>query len=617
MLSIASGVTYQKKALSITGPVPIITATMSTPSVLIVEDQTIIAQDLKTRLLKLGYHVVGIVASGEEAIRQAGTVRPDVALIDVALTGPLDGIGAAARIRSDCHIPIVFVAARSDELTLPRAGVGKSQDYVINPFDDSEIRSTIEIALYTHRLEQQLTEREARLPSRLEHVDDRAYDLTPQQNTEETLKRLFVAEQRHTRELAALNTAFHAMSSSLELKPVLEVVTSELQRLIGSESVSVLLRDGAELEFAAASGPGAESLIGTRMPATAGIAGAVLNSQTPSVTLHAETDQRFYHAIDVQTGLTTQTVLAVPLVIGNRAIGVMEAINKAPGSFDAHDLDLLVAIAGSAAIAIENARLYEAQREHNRRLQAAQPRLIQTEKMAALGRLAASLSHEINNPLQAVQGCLNLINEALNGVDPLEPDVQAEMQRDLQIALSEFDRVTSIVRRLRALYYASPPQPATTDVPAQIELVLDLAAQALADRLITVEQHYAPEETGELRVAADPDRFRHVLLTLVLSAIDSMPSGGTLWLAAELESRHTPGVRITVTDTGPQIPAEMLPLLFEPFQAARANDSSLGLSICYELIASLGGELSAENRPDAGVTLTIWLPSIQEGDFDE
>ena len=427
MLGVPSIVTYQKAILRLQGQAHCL-AIMSTPSVLIVEDQIIIAQDLKARLLKLGYHVAGSAASGEDAIRQAGTVRPDLVLIDVALKGALNGIEAAARIRSDCHIPIVFVAARSDELTLPRASAGESHGYLLQPFDDSEIRSTIEIALYMHRREHQPTEREARLSSRLEQVDD-ACDVTPQQNAKETLERLFAAEQRHTRELAALNTAFRAMSSSLELQAVLKVVTSELQRLIGSESVSVLLRDGDELEFAAASGPGAENLIGTRMPATAGIAGAVLNSQTPSVTLHAATDERFYHAIDTQTGLTTQTVLAVPLVIGNRAIGVMEAINKAPGSFDAHDLDLLVAIAGSAAIAIENARLYEAQREHNRRLQAAQPRLIQTEKMAALGRLAASLSHEINNPLQVVQGCLNLLDEALTGAGPLEPDARAEMQQ--------------------------------------------------------------------------------------------------------------------------------------------------------------------------------------------
>jgi signal transduction histidine kinase len=415
------------------------------------------------------------------------------------------------------------------------------------------------------------------------------------------------------------------MSSSLELQSVLKVVTSELQRLVGAESVSVLLRDSDELVFAAATGPGADELIGTRMPATAGIAGAVLQSQTPAISTHAQADQRFYTAIDKQTGLATQTILAVPLAHDGRAIGVMEAINKAPTSslqvtevesFGGHDLDLMVAIAGSAAIAIENARLYEAQREHNRRLQAAQPQLIQTEKMAALGRLAASLSHEINNPLQAVQGCLNLMDEAFKSAGPLGRDAQTELQQDLQIAISEFDRVANIVRRLRALYYAAPAQPATTDVPVQIELVLDLAAQALADRLITVERHYALDEVGDLRVAADPDRFRHVLLTLVLSAIDSMPEGGTLSLEAGRDSRAIPGVRIAVGDTGPQIPAEMLPRLFEPFQVVRAHDSSLGLSISYELIASLGGELTAENRPDAGMTITIWLPSGPEEDFD-
>ncbi|CAG1769907.1 partial putative transcriptional regulatory protein pdtaR, partial [uncultured bacterium] len=400
---------------------------MTHTRVLIVEDQSIIAQDLQARLLNLGYHVSGIAASGEEAIRQAGQARPDLVLIDTGLNGDLDGSETAARLQADCHIPIVYVASRLDETMLQHGGVTGPDDGILKPFDDSEIQAAIETALHSHRMDRQLDLSETRFRSLLEHISDvilvvdaagdvtyaspaalqsgtpfpsnrlddivaafvapddkavvyaalrqlqsrpgaqgsitecrirlhdgdwhtfsavatnllhdpavngiviTAHDITEHQRAGERLDQLFVAAQRHARELSALNTAFHAMSSSLELQSVLKVVTSELQRLVGSESVSVLLRDGEELVFAAATGPGADDLIGTRMPATAGIAGAVLQSQIPSISTNAPTDQRFYTAIDAQTGLTTQTVLAVPLVHTGRAIGVMEAINKAPG----------------------------------------------------------------------------------------------------------------------------------------------------------------------------------------------------------------------------------------------------------------------------------------------
>jgi two-component system, NtrC family, sensor kinase len=453
--------------------------------------------------------------------------------------------------------------------------------------------------------------------------------ITPQNNAEETLQRLFVAEQRHARELAALNTAFRAMSSSLELRSVLRVVTRELQHLIGSESVSVLLRDGDELVFAAATGPGSEQLIGTRMPAAAGVAGAVLRSQIPSVITNAPADTHFFSAIDAQTGLTTQTILAVPLVLAEVAIGVMEAINKTPEPFGTHDLDLMVAIAGSAAIAIENARLFEAQREHNRQLQAAQPQLIQTEKMAALGRLTASMAHEINNPLQVVQGCLTLIDETLAETQ-FDGQVRATLQRDLMMAVTEVDRMAMLVRRLRDFYQLAPvPAPlTTTQLTPIIGTVLEITAQQLASQQIRVEWHVAwslaaemQESANEPHVAADPDRVKQVLLYLVLNAIDAMPNGGWLHIDLGLDecgghngAPARPCVRIAIGDTGPLIPAPLLARTFEPFYTARATQSSFGLTICYEFVTSLGGEISVTSEAAEGTVFTVWLPIAPAAD---
>jgi PAS domain S-box-containing protein len=696
---------------------------MTHTRVLIVEDQSVIARDLQARLLNLGYHVSGIAASGEEAVRQASEARPDLVLMDTGLKDDLAGIETAIRIRTDFHLPIVYLTANSDEVTRQRANVAEPESYIRKPFDDTEIRSAIETALHKHRMERQLGQSETRFRSLLEHISDvilvvdaagdvtyaspatlrsggalpthrldgiiaafvapddmaavyaslrqvqarpdaqasiaecrirlrdgdwhtfsavatnllhdpavngiviTAHDITEHQRAGERLDQLFVSAQRHARELSALNTAFHAMSSSLELQSVLKVVTGELQRLVGSESVSVLLRDGDELVFAAATGPGADELIGTRMPATAGIAGAVLQSQIPSISTHAPTDQRFYTAIDAQTGLTTQTVLAVPLIHTGKAIGVMEAINKAPDPslqqagadvFGGHDLDLMVAIAGSAVIAIENARLYEAQRDHNRRLRAAQPQLIQTEKMAALGRLTASMAHEINNPLQVVQGCLTLIDETLAETPLADGAVRATIQRDLAVALAEVERMAVLIRRLRDFYLPTRTLAATSELPVVLSTVLEVTARQLARQQISVEQHTGCG-TSDLPcvVRADPDRVKQIVLNLVLNAVDAMPNGGRLRIDTRLAERSghdgapaVPGVRIAVGDTGPLIPAALLSRVFEPFHAVRTTQSSLGLAICYELVTSIGGEIAVTSEIAGGTVFAVWLPSV-------
>ncbi len=680
---------------------------MSAAKVFIVEDQSALALDLKARLGDLGYLIVGIVSTGEAAIQQSAMARPDVVLMDIALTGPMDSVDTAGYIRQHLGIPVIFLAADSDEQTLQRAGVTEPYGYILTPFEDREVATIIEMTLCKHRLERRLSEHEARFRALLENASDiiavfdaagqltyaspasvrlfglspltlltdllsahvspddvgrmldvwravraqsgasrsmgevqvrigdgtwrtltgtvtnlladptlpgmivNAYDITSHTSAQETLERLFIAEQRHARELAALNVAFRTMASSLELPRVLAAITDELKRLIEAESVSVLLLHEDELEFVAASGPGADALVGTRLPAAAGLAGAVLRSRAPLMVTDAQLDERFYRAIDVQTGLTTRSLLAVPLLKDGCAIGVMEALNKTADRFNAHDLDLMQAIAGSAVIALENARLYETLRDHNRRLQAAQPRLIQTEKMAALGRLTASLAHEINNPLQVLQGALGLIGEALDELAQAgsAAGAQSVIRSHVEMALDEVDRLAQSVHRLRDFAQSGRSPLQTVDLGSMIGQVLDLTAPWIAAHQITVDRR-EPVAAAEREIVASPDYLKQLLLNLVLNAIDTMPQGGVLRLETRAGMRGGEGgLHIAISDTGPNIPAALLPRVFEPFQAVRANDSSLGLSICYELAASLGGKIQVTSEHNRGTTFAVWLPS--------
>jgi CheY-like chemotaxis protein len=133
---------------------------MPPASVFIVEDELIGAEDVRQTLEKMGYTVIGIARSGELALKSLTTTRPDIVLMDIHLAGRMDGIDTANRIRTLHKIPVIFLTAHADETTLERAKVTEPYGYVLKPFDDRELRSSIEMGLYKHRMEEQAKENE-------------------------------------------------------------------------------------------------------------------------------------------------------------------------------------------------------------------------------------------------------------------------------------------------------------------------------------------------------------------------------------------------------------------------------------------------------------------------
>ncbi len=133
---------------------------MADTSIMLVEDEIIVAADVKNRLENMGYVVLGIFDTGEEAIQKAGELKPDMVLMDIVLKGEMDGIDAAQKIRELFDIPLIYLTAYSDKKTLERAKVTEPFGYVLKPFEDREIQSAIEMALYKHQMEKKLKESE-------------------------------------------------------------------------------------------------------------------------------------------------------------------------------------------------------------------------------------------------------------------------------------------------------------------------------------------------------------------------------------------------------------------------------------------------------------------------
>jgi len=128
------------------------------PTILIVEDESIIAMEIASRLRKLGYQVAAIAQAGPEAIARAEELQPDLVLMDICLKGKMDGVEAAAVIRQRFDIPVIYLTANTDEQTFQRAKVTEPYGYLLKPFEERELHTTIEIALYKAATAQELEE---------------------------------------------------------------------------------------------------------------------------------------------------------------------------------------------------------------------------------------------------------------------------------------------------------------------------------------------------------------------------------------------------------------------------------------------------------------------------
>ncbi len=227
----------------------------------------------------------------------------------------------------------------------------------------------------------------------------------------------------------------------------------------------------------------------------------------------------------------------------------------------------------------------------------AQTALIEAEKLAIAGRLAASLAHEINNPLQTVIGCLGLAEETLaEGRDA---------SRYLQVAREELRRTADIVARLRDLHRPSRPEDrGPTDVNALLEQVLDLSRKQCQSHRIEVLRAMA--DLPALPLAAD--QIKQVFLNLLLNAIEAMPQGGQLQVSTTYISQPA-GVRIAFTDSGGGIAADVLPHVFEPFYSTRTEGLGLGLFISRNIVKQHGGQIEVDSQVGEGATFTVWLPA--------
>lgn len=230
--------------------------------------------------------------------------------------------------------------------------------------------------------------------------------------------------------------------------------------------------------------------------------------------------------------------------------------------------------------------------------------LFESEKLAAVGRLAAAVAHEINNPLEAIKNALYLV---LSSSAPEDPN-----RRFLEIASKETDRMSGIIRQMLGFY-----RPAAAKVPTDVNKVIDDTLTLLQRPLRQHRVNVQVESGADLpTVLASPDQLKQVFLNLFLNAREAMPHGGTLHVATrvsrETDTEFLAGryVLIQVRDTGAGIAEDQVPHIFEPFYSTKgeARGTGLGLWVSLGIIQDHGGQIKVRSRPGRGTTFTIALP---------
>jgi signal transduction histidine kinase len=241
----------------------------------------------------------------------------------------------------------------------------------------------------------------------------------------------------------------------------------------------------------------------------------------------------------------------------------------------------------------------------------AEAELIKSEKLAAAGRLAAVLAHEINNPLQAVSNLLTLLG-CSSGLD-------SQCHEYVALADSELGRVVHLVRQSLGFFREST-MPSAINVAEVLDGVLMLYARQLEEKRITVSKRYRLDETIE----SYSGEIRQMFSTLLVNAMDALSEGGSIWVRADYcsgwKDPSVRGIRITVADNGIGIPPHIVECVFEPFQTTKGqHGTGLGLWVTQGIVRRLGGSIRVRSRIQpgkSGTCFSLFLPSCSKKPVD-
>ncbi len=239
-----------------------------------------------------------------------------------------------------------------------------------------------------------------------------------------------------------------------------------------------------------------------------------------------------------------------------------------------------------------------------RRLEEAQAQLLQAEKLASIGQLAAGVAHELNNPLMVIMGNTQLALRTLASSKAQEKGLSGQIKELLEDLDCQTHQAKMVVNNLLDFTRIKPPAQVETNLHSLLEDSLKLVGHQASLQSIEVVKQFEKELP---LVRVDPDQIKQVLVNVILNAVQAMSTGGTLTLKTKATENS---VEIAVQDTGMGVPKESLKKVFDPFFTTKpvGQGTGLGLSLSYTIVQRHGGTIALSSRVNEGTTVTIWFP---------
>ncbi len=413
--------------------------------------------------------------------------------------------------------------------------------------------------------------------------------------------------KREKERLAALLTVSHAVVNSLELDVILGTIAQQVRQVIEVDECTVFLIDATGEVLTPVVCDAArfrDEMMAMRLEVGEGITGTVALTGQGEIVNSAEDDPRAAHVPG--TPPEESSLMCVPMITRDKVVGVITLARLGTRSFEQADLELATLFGAQCSTALVNARIYDELRCAYEELRETQVQLIQSEKLNALGQMAAGVAHDFNNILAAILGRTQLMIRDARDLD---------LVRQLLVIEQAARDGAQVVRRVQEFTRIRHDEGfAAVDVNAVMADVVELtrAAWETAAKAhgVTIRVHRGMAALRAVR--GNASELREVLTNLILNAVDAMPLGGDLFVGSEDRDGE---VVVRVRDTGVGMDSQTAGRVFDPFFTTKAGKGTgLGLSVAYGIVTRHRGVILVESAPQAGAEFILRFPGIEAAD---
>ncbi len=386
---------------------------------------------------------------------------------------------------------------------------------------------------------------------------------------------------------------------TIGLDQLLENFSSKLREIFDTSTLYVVLFEPVTNRYVGkkAKGKNTEWLAELNFSRTDNLIKWLGVNQCPLDVMREKEVVKFLSTREQEVLRKTNSVLVIPLIVINRLTGALfvgEKLNGEP--YSSQQISLLSKLTSQSALAIEYALMYQFQEDRLKKL-------FHADKLATVGELAAGAAHEIRNPLTSIRSTIQYLQKnsskdripLLNGI------------------IAEVDRIDGIIKGLLSFSRSSDLHIDSVNLEEVLNQTLLLLDPEFHTHNIDVRKVFDPPHC---RITADAAQLKQVFLNILLNSVQAMPDGGTITIAMtddDKKDKHGHAreyVCVTISDTGPGIPENDLPKVFDPFYTTKETGTGLGLSIAYGIVSKHGGEIEIESNvqgDDTGTMVRVWL----------